>query len=484
MHLKDMSLEELIHLIQSGEKTSKEIFDYFLWRIKKYDPQLKSFLRLHEDGFNKQSKWTPLEWLPFGIKDLYAEKWRITAWASKILESFIPPYDASLIQTLNTAGMSSIWKVNMDEFAQWSSTENSAFQKTLNPWGTNRIPWWTSGGSAAAVAAGLVPASFGSDTGWSLRQPWCLCWVVGFRPSYGRNSRFWIFPMASSFDCPWTITKTVKDAAFLYNITNGEDKKDITTIPWKDEINKKIWDSTSLQWKKIGIPKEYFEEGLDDNIRKSIEEAIAKMKSLWAEVIEVSLPMTKYAIAAYYIIVPAEVATNHARLEWLKYGVSSQEAYEGIEEMYINNRWAGLWEEVKRRTIVWNYVLSAGFYDAYFQKAAKIRTLVIEDFKKAFEQVDVIVSPVSPEAAWKIWEKTDDPMKMYLADAYTIPASLAGLPWISVPCGFVEDNWEKLPVWVQILWPRLWEQALFEVAHVYEENSWWKKQMIPEGFED
>ena len=293
--------------------------------------------------------------------------------------------------------------------------------------------------------------------------------------------------MASSFDCPGTITKTVKDAWLLYDIMNWEDPFENTTIPGRDKIDSKIWDSKSLKWKKIWIPKEYFEEGLDSGVRKVIEKAIDDMKSLWAEIVEVSLPMTKYAIAAYYIIVPAEVTTNLARLDGIRYGHNSSKPRESLDELYLNNRWEWLGDEATRRTILGSYVLSAGFYDAYYKKASQIRTLIIEDFNKAFEQVDAIVSPVSPNVAWKIWEKTDDPLKMYLADAYTIPASLAGLPGISVPAGLAmsEDNTpENLPVWLQILAPRMHEQEMLEIAHVYEQNTPHKDQMTPPGFED
>jgi len=486
MNFKDYSLEELITKVKWSETTSKEVFDYFLWRIEKYDKKIQSFNFVNTDGFSASDDST-LGWLPIAVKDNYCEKWIPTRAASKMLENFVPPYSSSVIKKMNTAWMSSIWKVNMDEFAMWSSTENSALRTTLNPWGTNRIPGWTSWWSAASVAAGLAPAALGTDTGWSLRQPASMCGVVWFRPGYGRNSRYGIMPMASSFDCPGTITKTVKDAALLYDIMNGEDPLENTTIPGKDEINPKIWESQDLKWKRIGIPKEYFEEGLDNGVRKVIEKAIEDMKNLWAEIVEVSLPMTKYAIAAYYIIVPAEVTTNLARLDGIRYGHNSTKPRESLDELYLNNRWEWLWDEATRRTILGSYVLSAWFYDAYYKKASQIRTLIIEDFNKAFEEVDAIVSPVSPNVAWKTWEKTDDPLKMYLADAYTIPASLAGLPGISVPAGLAmseDNNPEELPVGLQILAPRMQEERLLEIAYVYEQNTPHKDQMTPPGFED
>jgi len=258
----------------------------------------------------------------------------------------------------------------------------------------------------------------------------------------------------------------------------------MTSIQEKDNISDEIFEKTDLKWKTIWVPKEYFAEGLEENVKNEIQNTIKKMEELWATIKEISLPMTKYWVTTYYILMPAEVTTNLARLDWLRYGHNSEKEFANVDEMYQNNRWEGLWEEVKRRTIIGNYVLSAGFYDAYYKKASQIRTLIIEDFDKAFEKVDAIVSPVSPEAAWKIGTKSTDPLKMYMADAYTIPASLAWLPGISVPCGFVEEDGEKLPVWIQILTPRLDEKGLFEIANVLEKWLDLRKQMIPEGFDD
>ena len=485
MELAFKSILEIKELIEKWEVRQKEVWEYFTSRSEKYNPELWAFLNIWLKDFEEKPE-SELMGIPLGVKDIFCEKWIPTSWASKMLESFTPPYNASVIKNLNEAWMNSFWKCNMDEFAMGSSWENSAFGNTTNPHGTDRIPGGSSSGSAAAVAAWLVPAALGTDTGGSLRQPASMCGVVGFRPSYGRNSRFWVMPMASSFDCPGTITHTVQDAAFLYEIMNGEDVNEGSSLPGKDIVDSKIWGTTDLKGMKIWIPKEYFEEGLDDGVRRSIDEAVEKMRELWAEIKEVSLPMTKYAIAAYYIIVPAEVTTNLARLDGIRYGHNSELPNTGLEEIYLHNRGEGLWDEPKRRSILGSYVLSAGFYDAYYKKAAQVRTLIVEDFKKAFEEVDVIMSPVSPSVAWKIWEKSDDPLKMYLADAYTIPASLAGLPGMSIPCGFAksEDSQaENLPIWLQILGPRLWEQKIFEVAHVYEQATNWREKMIPKGFE-
>ena len=485
MNFKDFSLIEIIWKIKEWATSNKEVFDYFLKRIEKYDSKLKSFNYVNKDWLNNNND-SILSWIPIWIKDIFCEKWILTTWGSKMLKDFKPPYDATLIKKLKKAWMSSIWKVNMDEFAMWSSGENSAFEKTINPWWNYRIPGWSSSGSAASVAAWLIPASFGTDTGWSLRQPASMCNVVWFRPSYWRNSRFWIIPMASSFDCPWTITKTVKDAALLYEITNWEDLKEHTTIPWKDLINPKIWEQKNLKWIKLWVPKEYFEEWLDKEVKKRIEEAIEKMKELWAEIIQVSLPMTKYAIAAYYILIPAEVSTNLWRLDWIRYWHNSEQNHKNMDELFIHNRNEWLGDEAKRRTLLGSYVLSAWFYDAYFMKAAKVRTLIINEFTDIFKQVDALITPVSSEVAWKIWEKANDPLKLYLADAYTVPASMAWLPWISVPAWFTKSEDEKkenLPVWVQILTNRLNEEKLFEIANIYEQATGFGK-INPEWFEN
>lgn len=472
MNLKDLSLEQIIKKIESKELTRKEVFEYFLNRIEKYDSEINSFNFVNKNWLNN-SEWI-LFWVPLAIKDIFCEKWVPTTCSSKMLKDFKAPYNATVIDNLLKEWFSSLWKVTMDEFAMWSTNESSAFKKAINPWWTNRIPWGSSGWSAASVAAWLAPAALWTDTGWSIRQPASMCNIVWFKPSYGRNSRYWVMAMASSLDCPWTLTKTVKDSAILYEIMNWHDPKENTSIPWKDVINPEIWNKKNLKWYKIWVPKEYFEDGLDEWVRNRIEEAIIKMQELWAEIKEVSLPMTKYAIATYYIIMPAEVSTNLSRYDWLRFWHSSEQDYNSMDELFMNNRAEWFWDEAKRRIVLWSYVLSAWFYDAYFKKATQIRTLIIEDFNKAFEEVDAIISPVSPNVAWKSWEKIDDPVKMYLSDAYTIPASLAWLPWISVPAWFAEsedDEKELLPVWLHILTPRLEEQRLFEIAHVYEQAT-------------
>ncbi|MGE4443724.1 MAG: Asp-tRNA(Asn)/Glu-tRNA(Gln) amidotransferase subunit GatA [Candidatus Altimarinota bacterium] len=483
--MKDLSLIEIIEKIKSKETTPEKVWDYFLGRIEKFDSQIGAYNFVNKNGLNNDTN-SVLAGAPIGIKDIFCETGIPTTCSSKMLENFIPPYDATVIKNLKNAGFSSIGKLNMDEFAMGSTTENSAFKNTLNPWGTARIPGGSSGGSAAAVAAGLCPAALGTDTGGSIRQPASMCNVVGFKPSYGRNSRYGVIPMASSLDCPGTLTKTVRDAGLLYDVMNGGDVLENTSIDGKDTINPSIWEKKDVKGLKVGLPKEYFEEGIDAGVKEVIMQAVEKFKELGAEIVDISLPMTKYAIATYYIIVPAEVSTNLGRLDGLRYGYTSDKSYSSMNDFYLHNRGEGFGEEAQRRSILGAYVLSAGFYDAYFKKAGQIRTLIIEDFKKAFDEVDVIISPVVPSVAWKIGEKIDDPLKNYLADAYTIPASLAGLPGISVPAGFAvsEDNEkELLPVGVQILAPQFQDEKVLEVAHVFEQATQYGKKN-PQGFED
>lgn len=482
MTFKDLSLEEIIAKIKKWETTQSEVNAYFLERTKKYNETLNVYNFINEE-FREISVDTDLAWVALWVKDIFCEKGIPTTASSTMLKDFVPPYDATVISRLKESGMNSLWKVNMDEFAMGTTWENSKTGPTINPWGENRIPGGSSSGSAAAVAAGLAPAALWTDTGGSLRQPASMCNVVGFRPSYGRNSRFGVIPMASSFDCPGTITKTVKDASLLYNIMNGEDVKENTTFTGKDSISDEIFEKKDMTGLKIGIPKEYFEEGLDENVKTQIVASIEKCRELWAEIVDVSLPMTKYAIAAYYIIVPAEVSTNLGRLDGVRYGHVSDKMYQSIDEMYMNNRTEGLGEESQRRSLVWAHVLSAWFYDAYYIKASQIRTKIIDEFNEVFNSVDVLLTPPTPSAAWKIGEKSQDPLKMYLADAYTIPASLAGLPGICVPAGFVEENNETLPVWVQFLSNLKEESKLLQVAHIFEQATGYGKQN-PAWFED
>ena len=474
MQLESLSLEEIIASIKNKKTSSKEVFNYFLDRVEKHDPTIHVFNHTNKVWLQNEDINSLLAWIPIALKDNYSEKWVPTTCASNILKGYRSPFTSTVVQNLYDAWMNSIWKVNMDEFAMWSTTENSATKKTKNPWDLNRIPWGSSWWSAAWVAAWLFPAALGSDTWWSIRQPASLCWVVWFKPSYWRNSRYWVVAMGSSLDCPWTLTKTVKDAWILYNIMNWHDPLDSTSIQWKDILDESIWNKKSLKWIKLWLPKEYFWEGLDEGVRNTVNSAIKHLKSLWAEIVDIELPMTKYALPAYYIIMPAEVSTNLSRFDGIRFWATSPSPYENLEEFYFNNRGEWLGEEAQRRIILWSFVLSAWYYDAYYKKASEVRTLIIQDFNNAFEKVDAIIWPVSPSVAWKIWEKVDDPMKMYLSDVYTVPASLAWLPWISVPCWFAksEDSEKKeLPVWLHILTPQFQESKLFEIAHTFQQST-------------
>ena len=396
-----MSLIEIIEQIKSGKTTSKEVFEYFQKRIENYDDTIQAYNFVNKEGLNEEATQdSPLAGVPLSIKALFSEVGVITNGCSKMLENFKPPYDATVIKKLKAAGMSSLGKVSMDEFAMWSTGGNSAFEKSKNPWGTNRVPGWSSSGSAASVAAGLAPAALGTDTGGSLRQPASLCGVVGFRPGYGRNSRYGVFPMASSFDCPGTITKTVRDAGLLYEIMNGEDQLENTTLAGKDIIDPKIWDTKNLKGITIWIPEQYFAKGLDHAVKQTVEKAIQDMESMGATIKSISLPMTQYAIAAYYIIVPAEVSTNLGRLDGIRFGYNFPEIKPNLDELYLSNRWEGIGLEAQRRTAIGSYVLSAGFYDAYFTKAAKVRTLIIDEFANAFKDLDIIACPTSPSVAF------------------------------------------------------------------------------------
>jgi aspartyl-tRNA(Asn)/glutamyl-tRNA(Gln) amidotransferase subunit A len=383
-----------------------------------------------------------------------------------MLENFIAPYDATVVEKLNEENMISLGKLNMDEFAMGSSTEKSYFHPTYNPWNLNTVPGGSSGGSAAAVAADLVPWALGSDTGGSIRQPASFCGVVGMKPTYGRVSRYGLVAYASSLDQIGPITKDVTDCAHILNIISGRDEMDSTSV------NEEVPDFTKalvedVKGLKVGIPKEYFVKGMDPDVEKTVREAIDKLKELGAEIVEISLPNTDYAISTYYLISPAEAATNLARYDGVSYGERAEDAAD-LVEMMTKTRTQYLGEEVKRRIMIGNYALSAGYYDAYYLKALKVRRLIKEDFDKAFEQVDVIVCPTAPTPAYKIGEKISNPLEMYLQDACTVPLNLAGLPGISVPCGYSSDN---MPIGLQIIGKALDEETILRVAYTYEQSQ-------------
>jgi aspartyl-tRNA(Asn)/glutamyl-tRNA(Gln) amidotransferase subunit A len=466
MEFKDLSLLELAELIQSGKTTHEEIYAYFLERTKKYNDELNAFNTLPQEGI-----W--VNWLPIAVKDIFCEVGIRTTASSKMLENFVPPYESTVTARMKMAGFVSFWKTNMDEYAMGGSGENSAFWSSTNPWDPTRIPGGSSSGSAAAVAAWLVPAALGTDTGGSIRQPASMCGIVGFKPSYGRNSRSGVIAMASSLDTPWYLTRTVRDAALLYEATAGHDPLDSTSLDASVKLDPIIWDKKDLTWLKIGIPKEYFIDGIDVWVRREIEWAIETLRSLGAEVVDISLPHTEHGVSVYYVICPAEVASNMGRYDGIRYGHIAP----GVHDIAMNREeWFG--KEVKRRSMVGSFVLSSGFYDAYYKKASAVRELIRDDFKKAYEKVDVIVTPTAPTVAWKIGEKGEDPLKLYLEDVFTIPASLAWIPGLTIPVGFAspgDDLSVELPVGLQILGPVLGEEKVLMVGHVLE---WVMKEKI------
>jgi len=464
-------------MLVNKEITSLELTEAVLARIDEVEGDVKAYLTITRDEAIAQAKAVDekiakgenisfLEGIPGAIKDNICTKGIKTTCASKILQNFVAPYDATVMTKLKAQNPVIIGKANMDEFAMGGSTENSAFQKTGNPWNTECVPGGSSGGSAAAVAAGTAVWALGSDTGGSIRQPASFCGVVGMKPTYGRVSRYGLVAYASSLDQIGPITKDVTDCAHILNIISGRDEMDSTSV------NEEVPDFTKalvedVKGLKVGIPKEYFVKGMDHDVEKTVREAIDKLKELGAEIVEISLPHTDYAISTYYLISPAEAATNLARYDGVSYGERAEDAAD-LVEMMTKTRTQYLGEEVKRRIMIGNYALSAGYYDAYYLKALKVRRLIKEDFDKAFEQVDVIVCPTAPTPAYKIGEKISNPLEMYLQDACTVPLNLAGLPGISVPCGYSSDN---MPIGLQIIGKALDEETILRVAYTYEQSQ-------------
>ncbi|RUM42164.1 MAG: Asp-tRNA(Asn)/Glu-tRNA(Gln) amidotransferase GatCAB subunit A [Desulfurobacterium sp.] len=478
MELLNKSLRELNELIKRREVKPTEILEELLNRIKETEPKLNAYITVTEEKARKKAEIADKELeklsedeipelfgIPLSIKDnINVENVRMTC-ASKILENFISPYDATVIKRLRERGASFVGKNNLDEFAMGSSTETSYFGPTRNPWDLERVPGGSSGGSAAAVSARSAIASLGSDTGGSIRQPAALCGVVGLKPTYGRVSRYGLTAFASSLDQIGPITKTVEDAAYLLNIISGQDSKDATSVRipvpnFLENLNSEI------KGLKAGLPKEYFVEGIEPEVKEKVLEAVKKLESLGVEIEEISLPNTKYAVETYYIIAPAEASSNLGRFDGVRYTYRAKD-YKDLIDMYCKTRAEGFGDEVKRRIMIGTYTLSAGYYDAYYLKAQKVRTLIYQGFQNAFEKVDFIVTPVSPTTAFKIGERTDDPIKMYLSDIFTIAVNLAGLPAISIPCGFDSKN---LPVGLQIIGKAFDEVTILNVANVIEKE--------------
>lgn len=481
--LNQLTISELRNRLTRREVSSKDATEACLKHVDAVDGRIHAFLSFDRadalaqaeeadrglrDGGAKQK---PLLGVPVAIKDVIAVKGQPLNCASKILKNFVSPYDATVITKLKAAGAIVFGRLNMDEFAMGSSTENSAFVVTRNPWDTERIPGGSSGGSAAAVAANECLASLGSDTGGSIRQPAALCGCVGLKPTYGRVSRYGLVAFASSLDQIGPFTKDVRDATTLLTVLSGYDERDSTSIPHP------VPDYTlaltgEIKGIKVGLPKEYFIEGIDPQVNQAVQAAIKQIEKLGAEIVQISLPHTEYAVATYYIVATAEASANLARFDGIRYGLR----VEGNDpiELYGKTRGAGFGAEVKRRIILGTYVLSSGYYDAYYLRAQKVRTLIRQDFLKAFEKVDVIVTPTTPTAAFKAGEKSDDPMQMYLSDIFTISCNLAGICGVSLPCGFTMNP--KLPIGLQLLGKPFGEETMLKVAHAYEQSTVWHKE--------
>ncbi|MFQ6000303.1 MAG: Asp-tRNA(Asn)/Glu-tRNA(Gln) amidotransferase subunit GatA [Anaerolineae bacterium] len=482
--LHDLTAHETHELLWRGEITSLELTQAVLNRIVEIDNEIKAYLTLTPEAALERAREvdtllaakrkdgeepSPLLGVPMAVKDVICTEGIETTCGSKILEGFIPPYSATVVERLTEAGAIILGKTNTDEFAMGSSTENSRFFTTHNPWDTSRVPGGSSGGSAAAVASGEAIFALGSDTGGSVRQPASLCGVVGLKPTYGRVSRYGLVAFASSLDQIGPLTRDVTDCALVLGVIAGHDPRDSTSLdlPIPNYKEALLPDIKGL---RIGVPGEYLVEGVESQVAEVVGAAIDLLADLGAEMVEVSLPHTEYALPTYYLIAPAEASANLARYDGVKYGLSCSEAND-IWEEYRRTREAGFGPEVKRRIMLGAYALSAGYYDAYYLKAQKVRTLIKEDFDQAFSKCDVLVGPTSPTVAFKIGERVEDPLQMYLSDIFTLSQPLAGIPGISIPCGFAEG----LPVGLQIIGPALGEETVLRVAYAYEQATGWHK---------
>jgi len=483
MALHRLTLSELQTQFTQGKISATEIVRAFLKRLQFVEPKIKAYITpapkesvlAEAEVLDRQlrgwRKTMPLMGMPIAIKDNICTDGVKTTCGSRMLENFIPPYDATVITRLKAQQYFHIGKTNLDEFAMGSSTENSAFGPTRNPWNLAHIPGGSSGGSAAAVAADLCVAALGSDTGGSIRQPAACCGVVGLKPTYGRVSRYGLVAFASSLDQIGTITKDVRDAAALLKIIAGQDALDSTSADIEVPDYMKAL-KENMRGMKVGIPQEFFGEGLDPEVAQAVLEAIEAMKSLKAEVKEIALPSTQYAIATYYLIATAEASSNLARYDGVRYGFRAAKE-KGLLEMYMKTRQEGFGAEVKRRIMLGTYALSAGYYEAYYGKAQSVRTLIRREFDEAFKEVDVIVTPTMPTTAFKLGEKIQDPLQMYLSDIFTISINLAGVPAISVPCGISSG---KLPIGLQIIGRPFEEEKIIRAAYAYEQATDWHKK--------
>ncbi|NJR16384.1 MAG: Asp-tRNA(Asn)/Glu-tRNA(Gln) amidotransferase subunit GatA [Calothrix sp. CSU_2_0] len=480
------SIRKLHEQLVKKQRSAVEITQEALDRITAVDGKVQSFLHVTAEKALEQARAVDakiaagdaigiLAGIPIGIKDNMCTKGIPTTCASRILENFVPPYESTVTQKLFDAGGVMVGKTNLDEFAMGGSTETSAYKQTANPWDLSRVPGGSSGGSAAAVAAGECVVSLGSDTGGSIRQPASFCGVVGIKPTYGLVSRYGLVAFASSLDQIGPFSRSVEDAAILLKGIAGYDAKDSTSLKVEiPDYTANLRPDFKSNGKKIriGIIKETFGEGLDSQVEQAVNNAIAQLKDLGAEIVEISCPRFRYGLPSYYIIAPSEASANLARYDGVKYGLRAEDA-DNLLSMYNRTRASGFGAEVKRRIMIGTYALSAGYYDAYYLKAQKVRTLIKQDFEKAFAEVDVLVSPVAPTTAFKSGEKTTDPLSMYLIDLMTIPVNLAGLPGISVPCGFDDAG---MPIGLQLIGNVLQEEKLFQVAYAYEQSTNWHLQ--------
>jgi aspartyl-tRNA(Asn)/glutamyl-tRNA(Gln) amidotransferase subunit A len=479
--LNQLSLSAAVDQLRQRQCSARELLQACLNRIKSVDPVLHAFISCdaqdalaQADAADRElaaapvNPGRPLLGIPIAIKDIIAVKGQSLTCGSRILEHFVAPYDATVIEKLRAAGATVFGRLNLDEFAMGSSTENSAFGVTRNPWDTTRIPGGSSGGSAVAVAADECIAALGSDTGGSIRQPAALCGCVGLKPTYGRVSRFGLVAFASSLDQIGPVTKTVQDAAVLLRVISGRDARDSSSLPEPVPDYAAAFGDT-LKGLRIGMPKEYFVAGLDPEVNQAVQTAIQQLSQLGAEMVEISLPHTEFAIATYYIIATAEASANLARFDGVRYGLR----VEGSDpiELYCRTRGAGFGPEVKRRVLLGTYVLSSGYYDAYYLRAQKVRTLIRQDFLKAFERVDAIVTPITPAPAFPIGEKVDNPLEMYLYDIFTLSCNLAGICGLSLPCGV--SHQPKLPIGLQLLGKPFGEQTLLRIGHAYQQSTAW-----------
>lgn len=485
MSMTSVHSAELLARLNAGELSAVELAKSFLDRIAATENKVNAFLHVDQSGALEQAQSIDdkrsrgeevgkLAGLPVAVKDAICTTGLPTTCASKMLENFVPPYDAHIVERLKAEDAVIVGKLNMDEFAMGSSTENSAFKKSRNPWNLDHTPGGSSGGSAAAVAAQMVPLSIGSDTGGSIRQPAGYCGVVGVKPTYGRVSRYGLVAFASSLDQIGPLAQDVEGAALLLEAIAGHDSRDSTSLDvpvpsYSQELEQ------PLEGLKIGVVEEHFIEGLDPEVKQAIEKSIDVYRSLGAEIKQIHLPHAKYAVATYYIVAPSEASSNLARYDGVHYGYRSND-FENMIDMYASSRGEGFGAEVKRRIMLGTYALSAGYYDAYYLKALKVRRLIRQDFDKAFEEVDVIASPVTPTPAFKIGELVDDPLAMYLTDLYTLSANLAGIPGISLPASLHSNG---MPIGLQILAPPLEESRMFRAARMFERETNWRENSCP-----